>query len=175
MADGLERIALGGGCFWCTEAVMKMVPGVVKVTPGYAGGTTENPTYEGVCGGATGHAEVVLVEYDPEEVSPGKVLEVFFSSHDPTTPNRQGNDIGTQYRSIILYTTEEQQEEARRVIERLSAGLDRPVVTELAPLGAFYPAEDYHHDYYRRNPARPYCRLVVAPKVRKAEKQIGSA
>lgn len=175
MPGKLERIALGGGCFWCTEAVMEMVRGIVNVTPGYAGGTTDNPTYESVCSGGTGHAEVVLVEYDAGEVALEEILGVFFASHDPTTPNRQGSDVGTQYRSIILYTAEGQEETARRVIGEISSGLNRPVVTEVAPLDTFFPAEEYHREYYRRNPRRPYCRLVIAPKVEKVEKKLGLA
>lgn len=175
MSGKLERVALGGGCFWCTEAVMEMVRGVVNVTPGYAGGTTDNPTYESVCSGGTGHAEVVLVEYDAGEVTLEEILDVFFASHDPTTPNRQGSDVGTQYRSVILYSSKEQEETALRVMREISSGLHGPVVTEVAPLGTFHPAEEYHREYYRRNPRRPYCRLVIAPKVQKVEKKLGPA
>lgn len=175
MQDNLERIALAGGCFWCTEAVLGMLDGVVKATPGYAGGTTEDPTYEEVCAGNTGHAEVVLAEYDPGRVSLEDILDVFFASHDPTTPNRQGNDIGTQYRSIILYDSEDQRVAVERFIEGISGEYKEPLVTEVKPLGAFHPAEEHHRLYYEKNPQQPYCRLVVSPKVKKIEKKLGRA
>lgn len=162
-----ESIALGGGCFWCTEAVFRRVPGVVDVTPGYAGGFVPHPTYRQVCGGETGHAEVVLVSYHPEEVSLRELLEVFLASHDPTSLNRQGADVGTQYRSIILCTSEEQRRECERFLREAAQRYERPIVTEIRMLEAFYPAEEYHRRYYERNPQQPYCRLVIAPKLEK--------
>ncbi len=165
-----ESIAFGGGCFWCTEAVFSRVPGVVGVTPGYAGGHVPDPTYRRVCGGDTGHAEVVLVSYHPGKVSLRRLLEVFFSSHDPTSLNRQGADVGTQYRSIILYTDEEQRRESERFLREAAPRYERPIVTEVKKLEAFYPAEDYHQRYYERNPRQPYCRLVIAPKLEKTGK-----
>ncbi len=172
MQNKVEKFALGGGCFWCTEAVFDLLKGVKKVTPGYAGGTTVEPSYEQVCGGTTGHAEVVLVEYDPEEVSMEKLLEVFFDSHDPTTPNRQGNDIGTQYRSIILYTSEDQKARVDEFIDRIAGKYSQPVVTEVKALEKFYPAEDYHQRYFEKNPHQGYCQLVISPKVEKIRKKL---
>jgi peptide-methionine (S)-S-oxide reductase len=174
MQKKLENIALGGGCFWCTEAVFDLLAGVKKVTPGYAGGTTAEPSYEQVCGGRTGHAEVVLVEYDPQEVSLEKLLEIFFASHDPTTLNRQGNDVGTQYRSIILYTSEEQKALIEAFIEGIADEYGQPIVTEVKALDRFYQAEDYHQRYFEKNPHQGYCQLVVAPKVKKIKKLVGS-
>ena len=165
-----ERATLGGGCFWCVEAVYLRVPGVVSVVSGYAGGETENPTYEQVCSGRTGHAEVVQVEFDPSEVSYAEILAPFWESHDPTTKDRQGHDVGTQYRSIILYHDEEQRQTAQTSLNGAQASLRRPIVTEIEPLGTFYPAEDYHQDYYARNGSAPYCQAVIAPKIEKCEK-----
>jgi peptide-methionine (S)-S-oxide reductase len=163
---------LGGGCFWCLEAVFQELRGVEEVTSGYAGGDHPAPTYREVCSGATGHAEVVRVVFDPDVVSYRTLLEVFFAIHDPTTPNRQGADVGTQYRSIILYDGSEQEATARALIEELAAEgrWEAPVVTELHPLGPFFPAEKEHHDYYRRNPNQAYCAVVVSPKVAKARR-----
>jgi peptide-methionine (S)-S-oxide reductase len=164
-----ERATLGGGCFWCTEAVFKRTEGVKSVTSGYAGGTLENPTYEQVSGGRTGHAEVVQVEYDPQVISYGRILEVFWKAHDPTTPNRQGADVGSQYRSIILTHDEEQRriaEQSKREAQA-SGRFPGPIVTEIRPLEAFYPAEDYHQDYFRKNPYAGYCRVVIRPKLDK--------
>ena len=163
----VEVATLGGGCFWCTEAVFSKLKGVIRVIPGYSGGWKENPTYEEVCTDTTGHAEVVQIEFDPEQISFRTLLEVFFEIHDPTTPNRQGNDVGTQYRSIILYHTEEQRKIAQEIIGEISGKYVDPVVTELAPFKSFYPAEDYHRQYYERNRDEPYCRYVISPKVRK--------
>ncbi len=165
-----ERATLGGGCFWCVEAVYLRVPGVVSVVSGYAGGETENPTYEQVCSGRTGHAEVVQVEFDPSEVSYAEILWAFWESHDPTTKDRQGHDVGTQYRSIILYHDEEQRQTAQTSLNGAQASFRRPIVTEIEPLGTFYPAEDYHQDYYARNGSAPYCQAVIAPKIEKFEK-----
>ncbi|MGD9786599.1 MAG: peptide-methionine (S)-S-oxide reductase MsrA [Sulfuricellaceae bacterium] len=165
----LETATFGGGCFWCLEAVFELLKGVVKVQSGYAGGNLPQPTYEQVCGGVTGHAEVVQVTYDPRVISYGELLEVFFAIHDPTTLNRQGNDRGTQYRSAIYFQTPEQKAQAEAVIARLTADgtFPDPIVTEVAPLGVFYPAEEYHEAYFRRHPGQPYCEWVIGPKVMK--------
>ncbi len=171
--DGYESIVLGGGCFWCTEAFFSTVAGVVTVTPGYAGGFVSNPTYREVCDGATGHAEVVEVEFDPRKISLEKILEVFFASHDPTSLNRQGADVGTQYRSIILYADERQKERVETFISRIAGEYDQPIVTEVKRLDRFYPAEEYHHRYFERNPEQPYCRLVIAPKLAKLRRNAG--
>jgi peptide-methionine (S)-S-oxide reductase len=171
--DHHETATLGGGCFWCLEAVYKDLKGVSRVVPGYAGGALANPTYEQVCGGRTGHAEVVQITYDPAEVSFRDLLDVFFTIHDPTTRYRQGADVGPQYRSIILYHDEAQKLEAARAIAAI--GEQRlwraPIVTEVAPLETFYPAEIYHQDYYENNPRQRYCQIVIAPKVAKFRKQ----
>jgi peptide-methionine (S)-S-oxide reductase len=164
---------LGGGCFWCLEAVFRDLRGVERVVSGYAGGHLSNPTYEQVCTGATGHAEVVQVTFDPRVLAFRELLEVFFAIHDPTTPDRQGADVGPQYRSVIFYHSPEQQETAQQVIAELNAAgvWDGPIVTEVAPAGAFYPAEAYHQEYYARNPGQPYCRVVIDPKVAKFRRQ----
>lgn len=164
----------GGGCFWCTEAAFKALPGVGAVVPGYAGGHTDNPSYSQVCAGDTGHAEVVKVEYDPEKVSYRKLLGVFFSSHDPTSLNRQGADTGTQYRSIILFETPEQEKEAKQyAAELLQKGvISKPVATQIVPLDAFWQAEDYHMNYYARNRNAPYCQAVIRPKLEKLEEHL---
>lgn len=164
-----EVATLGGGCFWCLEPAYDQLQGVLSVESGYAGGETPNPTYRQVCSGMTGHAEVVQVTFDPAAISYAEILEVFFSLHDPTTLNRQGADVGTQYRSIILYHNPEQQRAAERVIKEVEAASvwDAPIVTELAPFTDFYPAEDYHQEYYERNPQQPYCQIIITPKVAK--------
>ena len=172
MTDKRERIVLGGGCFWCVEAALIQVPGVEEVTPGYAGGGTPSPTYREVCGGLSGHAEVALVEYDPDVVSLEGVLAHFFTMHDPTTPDRQGHDVGTQYRSTVLYDSDEQKGRVERFIEGVAGDFKRPVVTQVEPLEAFYPAEDYHRRYFEKNPRQPYCLTVVAPKVEKIRKKL---
>ena len=168
-----EKATLAGGCFWCLEAVYEMLRGVESVQSGYAGGHVANPSYEAVCSGTTGHAEVVQIEFDPDEVTFRDLLEVFFTIHDPTTLNRQGHDVGTQYRSAIFFHSPEQEATAREVISELTEqGLwDDPMVTEVTPLDTFYPAEDYHNQYYRRNSYQPYCQVVVAPKVAKARQK----
>jgi peptide-methionine (S)-S-oxide reductase len=168
-----EQATLGGGCFWCLEAVYKDLRGVERVVSGYAGGEVVEPTYEQVCSGTTGHAEVVQITYDPGAVSFRELLEVFFTIHDPTTLNRQGADVGTQYRSAVFYHTPEQKEEAGRVVTEMTVNnvWPSPIVTEVAPLEVFYPAEDYHQDYFERNPYQGYCRMVVAPKVSEFRKQ----
>lgn len=165
----IETATLGGGCFWCLEAVFEQLRGVEGVVSGYAGGHAPHPTYEQVCGRQTGHAEVVQIRFDPRILSYRELLEVFFTIHDPTTPNRQGADVGPQYRSVILYHSPEQKLIAEEVIAYLEAQQiwSTPVVTELVPLAAFYPAEDYHQHYFGRNPHQGYCRVVIAPKVAK--------
>ncbi len=162
-----ETATLGGGCFWCLEAVFQRVAGVESVESGYSGGARPAPSYEQVCSDATGHAEVVRVGFDPEVLAYGELLELFFAFHDPTTLNRQGADIGTQYRSIILTESPEQERVARETIARLEAEalFDRPIVTEVRPLDRFWPAEPYHRQYFERNPDQAYCRAVIAPKV----------
>jgi len=167
-----EIATLGGGCFWCLEAVYNEVKGVEKVVSGYAGGTTRNPDYEAVCSGGTGHAEVVQVTFDPKEVSYRDLLEIFFTIHDPTTLNRQGHDVGTQYRSVIFFHDDAQKMTAKNVVTELGqAGLWRdPIVTQIVPAPEFYPAEEYHQRYFERNPTQGYCTMVVAPKVAKFRK-----
>lgn len=166
-----ETVYLAGGCFWCTEAVFKEVSGVLSVTPGYIGGQTTNPTYAQVCSGETGHAEAVRVEYDPSRVSFETLLDIFWRAHDPTQRNRQGADIGTQYRSAIFCTTPEQEAIARHSKEQLIRE-GTAVVTEISTANTFYPAESYHHNYYQRHPEAPYCRWVIAPKLEKMRSEI---
>ena len=164
-----EIATLGGGCFWCLEAVFEQLEGVKSVVSGYAGGSVANPSYEQVCTGTTGHAEVVQITFDPHKITYRELLEIFFSIHDPTTLNRQGTDVGTQYRSVIFYHTAEQEAAAKQVIEELetSGAFGSPTVTEVEKYRAFYPAEDYHQGYYRRNGAQPYCQAVITPKLAK--------
>ncbi len=162
-----ETIVLGGGCFWCLEALLKTITGVSRAAPGYAGGTVDNPTYESVSTGKTGHAEVVKVEFDPDQISLPDLLAVFFEIHDPTTLNRQGNDVGTQYRSIILYNHENQGTVVRRALAAAQTNFSAPIVTEVKKLDKFWPAENYHVDYFAKNKNQPYCRLVIAPKLAK--------
>ena len=166
-----EVATLGGGCFWCLEAVFLELRGVRSVKSGYAGGHLASPTYAQVCGKKTGHAEVVQVEFDPTGVSFSELLEVFFTIHDPTTKDRQGNDVGPQYRSVILTHSPEQEAVARQQVAAAQAHWDDPIVTAVAPLGRFWPAEEEHDDYFARNPQNPYCAVVVAPKVAKARKK----
>ena len=167
-----EVATLGGGCFWCLDAAFRQLEGVEKVESGYAGGQVANPTYRDVCTGTTGHAEVVHVTFDPSVISYRDLLGVFFTIHDPTTKDRQGADVGPQYRSIVLYHTPEQRHTAEQVIEELNRNevWDNAIVTEVSPLTAFYPAERYHQDYYANNPGQPYCQIVIAPKVAKVRK-----
>jgi peptide-methionine (S)-S-oxide reductase len=169
----MERTTLAGGCFWCLEAVFLELKGVERVESGYAGGHLPNPTYEQVCTGATGHAEVVQVTFDPAVITFRDLLRVFFTLHDPTTLNRQGADVGTQYRSAIFYHSLEQQGQAVEAIAEIAAAGVWPgrIVTDVAPLDVFYPAEEYHHDYYRRNPRQGYCQIVIAPKVAKLRQE----
>ena len=172
MSAPIERATLAGGCFWCLEAVYLELKGVKGVQSGYAGGKRPNPTYEQVCSGATGHAEVVQVSYDPEVVSYKELLDIFFTIHDPTTLNQQGGDVGTQYRSAVFFETPEQERLAKETIAEFDAAKvwDDPIVTEVAPLEKFWPAEEYHNNYFARNPQNPYCSVVIAPKVSKARK-----
>jgi peptide-methionine (S)-S-oxide reductase len=172
MGQKLETATLGGGCFWCTEAVYKELKGVADVKPGYSGGHVKNPSYREVCNGNTGHAEVVQITFDPNVVSFSDILEVFFKTHDPTTLNRQGNDAGTQYRSVIFYRSEKQKEVAEKVVALFEKEkiYDKPIVTLIEPFKVFYEAEDYHHDYYERNKNQPYCQFVITPKLEKFEK-----
>lgn len=164
----IEVAVFGGGCFWCTEAVFQELKGVISVMPGYAGGTMGNPSYEDVCGGTTGHAEVIKITYNPELITYNDLLTIFFATHDPTTMNRQGNDVGTQYRSVVFYSIEDQKREAEAFIAKLKeSGLE--VVTEVKPLEKFYEAEDYHREYYKRNSSAPYCQVVINPKLKKLQ------
>ena len=177
MNDPRSKVAVfGSGCFWCTEAVFDELRGVKSVVSGYAGGSTKNPTYEEVCGGRTGHAEVIKIDFDPGEIAFKDLLTVFFATHDPTTLNRQGNDVGTQYRSAIFYADEEQKREAEAFIKELndSKAFGKPVVTTLEPLGEFYEAEDYHQKYYANNPYQPYCQYLIPPKLNKLHKQFSA-
>ncbi len=173
MENQTQTLVLGGGCFWCTEAVFKMMKGVKSVEPGYSGGTTKNPTYADVCTGMTGHAEVIKIDYDPLVANLRDIFTVFFASHDPTTLNRQGNDVGTEYRSVIFYTTEDQKKEADKIISEIenSNSAGGHVVTEVKPLMEFYPAEEEHRDYFARNPERVYCQIIINPKLEKVQKQ----
>jgi peptide-methionine (S)-S-oxide reductase len=172
MSTNKTEIAdFGGGCFWCMEAVFERLPGVISVTSGFAGGTTENPTYQQVCTETTGHAEVTEIEFDPAKISYDKLLDVFWQAHDPTTLNRQGADEGTSYRSIILYRDEKQKLEAEKSKLAAQADFRNPIVTEIVPLKKFYKAEDYHQQYFDNNSSAPYCRVVIAPKLEKLEKK----
>lgn len=166
----MKRATLGGGCFWCLEAVFEKLKGVSDVTSGYAGGARKNPSYEQVCSGGTGHAEVVQITFDPSQISYSDLLEVFWEIHDPTTLNRQGNDVGTQYRSVIFYHDDQQKEIAEKSKTAAASKFSSPIVTEIQPLPEFYPAEKYHQDYYRQNPFQPYCMIVISPKLKKLEK-----
>lgn len=170
--EKLEQVTLGGGCFWCLEAPYQQLDGIREVTSGYMGGKVKNPTYREVCSGLTGHAEVVRLTYDPVQISFDKILEVFWTIHDPTTPNRQGNDVGTQYRSVIFFHTPEQEKIAREYIRRLENQkiFDQPIVTEVKEVQEFYEAEDYHQDYFQNNPSQPYCTFIVKPKVEKVKR-----
>jgi peptide-methionine (S)-S-oxide reductase len=169
-----EEVILGGGCFWCLEAVFQQVRGVKLVESGYAGGASANPTYEQVCSGKSGHAEVVRVVFDPTVVTARSILEIFFTLHDPTTLNRQGNDVGTQYRSVIYYQSPQEQQLSRQVIAEMAIVWDAPIVTELSPLVQFFKAESYHQNYFRNHPEQGYCAIVVAPKVAKLRKLFAS-
>lgn len=172
LTNQTEFATFGGGCFWCAEAIYQMLPGVKSVVSGYAGGSVPHPTYEQVCAGTTGHAEVIQVEFDPQKTSFAKILETFWDVHDPTTLNRQGADAGTQYRSIILYHSPAQKEAAEKSKAAAQKNFPKPIVTEIVPLITFYKAEGYHQNYFRSNPNQGYCRAVIRPKVEKFEKQL---
>ncbi|HEX4122276.1 MAG TPA: peptide-methionine (S)-S-oxide reductase MsrA [Verrucomicrobiae bacterium] len=163
----LQTATFGGGCFWCAEAVFQRIPGVKSVTSGFAGGTTANPSYEEVCTGTTGHAEVIQIQFDPAVISYHKLLEIFWEAHDPTTLNRQGNDVGTQYRSIILYSDEAQKREAEKSKAEAAAHFSSPIVTQIVPLTKFYSAESYHQNYYNEHSHQGYCQFVIRPKLQK--------
>ncbi len=167
-----DTASFGNGCFWCTEAIFQQVEGVISVESGYMGGDVDNPTYKDVCTGTTGHAECLNIVYDPKKISFDELLEIFWQTHDPTTLNRQGNDMGTQYRSVIFYHNEEQKSTAEKYKEALnkSGAFERPIVTTLEPISTFYKAEDYHQDYFIQNGNAPYCQFVVRPKVEKFQK-----
>ena len=168
----MELATFGSGCFWCTEAVFQRIKGVEKVISGYSGGNVENPTYREVCGGRTGHAEAVQIEYDPLQITYPEILEIFWKTHDPTTVDRQGNDFGPQYRSVIFYHNEEQKKLAEEYKKKLDEAhiWEDPIVTEIIPFKKFYPAEDYHQDYYNQNPTQGYCSYIIRPKVEKLQK-----
>lgn len=170
--NNLEKATFGAGCFWCVEAVFQRIRGVESVASGYTGGKVENPTYKQICTGNTGHAEVIQISFNPEQISYKELLEVFWSSHDPTTLNRQGNDSGTQYRSVIYYHDENQKQIAEESMKKAnqSGEFSDPIVTELSPLETFYPAEDYHQNYYNENSYQPYCAFVISPKIKKLQK-----
>jgi len=167
----MQSIIFGGGCFWCIEAVFRRLKGVVKVESGYAGGKLENPTYEDVSEGKSGHAEVIKIDFNEEEIKLKKLLEVFFTTHDPTTKDRQGNDIGKQYRSVILCYDDEQMEEVEKFVREIQAEFNRPIVTEVGMTGKFYPAEKYHREYYEKNRENSYCTIVIDPKIRKLKEK----
>ena len=173
MKTTIEKIVFGGGCFSCTEAVFQLFKGDLKQTPGYAGGKAKNPTYENVCTGETGHAEVLEIEYNQKAIEFDTLLDIFFTMHDPTTLNVQGADVGMQYRSIILYSAEAQKKKAEAFIKKIQKDFSDPIVTEIKKLTAFYPAEDYHKDYYVNNPLQPYCALTIGPKIAKIKKKYG--
>jgi methionine-S-sulfoxide reductase len=166
----MQTVVLGGGCFWCIEAIFQGIEGVINVTPGYAGGETEDPNYQDVCAGNTGHAEVVKIDFDENVITLKEILKIFFLSHDPTTLNKQGADVGTQYRSIILYNNKEQKEVIDKVLEEIKGDYSDEVVTEVKPLEKFYKAEDYHINYYENNPNARYCKVVIKPKLEKTMK-----
>lgn len=172
MAKNFEKATLGGGCFWCTEAIYRELKGVIDVKPGYSGGETKNPTYTEVCTGETGHAEVIQITFDPAVISFSNILEVFFMTHNPTTLNRQGNDVGTQYRSVIFYHSEKQKAVAEKVIQLFTKEkvYDQPIVTEITAFDRFYPAEDYHENYFANNKDKGYCQFVIVPKLEKFRK-----
>lgn len=176
MNNNLQTAVFGGGCFWCTEAVFQKLRGVKSVEPGYAGGSVENPTYEQVSSGSSGHAEVIRFEFDPEQISYRDLLEVFFATHDPTTLNQQGNDVGIQYRSAIFYNNENQKQQAEGIIKELeeAKAYQNPIVTTLEPLTKFYEAEEYHKNYYERNQGQPYCQVVINPKIKKFKEKFAS-
>lgn len=172
----LQTAVFAGGCFWCTEAVFLKLRGVSSVLPGYTGGHVPNPTYEQVSSGTTGHAEAIKFEFNPEEISYRDLLEVFFATHDPTTLNRQGNDVGPQYRSVIFYADDDQKQQAENIVTELqeAKAFPNPIVTTIEPLGEFYEAEDYHKNYFERNQGQPYCQVIIAPKLKKFKEKFTS-
>lgn len=170
----LEKATLGGGCFWCLEAIYQQLKGVTEVVSGYAGGRVENPSYLQVCDGLTGHAEVIQITFDPEVISYRDILNIFFTIHDPTTLNRQGNDVGPQYRSVIFYHSDQQKKTAKEVIAAMGNVWSAPIVTELVPFEGFFPAEDYHRDFYQQNPDQGYCIYIIEPKLDKFRKMFAS-
>jgi len=172
--DLMETAVFGAGCFWCVEAVFQNLKGVSSVLPGYAGGHKDNPTYEEVSSGTTGHAEVTKIEFDPSVIKFADLLNVLFATHDPTTMNRQGNDVGDQYRSAIFYLSDNQKKQAEEFIKQAQKDFDSPIVTQVLPLDKFYPAENYHKDYYKNNPGNPYCQLVIDPKLAKFRKKFAN-
>lgn len=163
----MQTAVFGGGCFWCTEAIFQNLKGVLSVLPGYSGGHVPNPTYEQVCAGDTGHIEVTKIEFDPAVISYEVLLEVFFATHDPTSMDRQGDDVGVQYRSVIFYTSEEQKRQAEEFIKKIQKDYSTPLVTQILPLDKFYEAENYHQNYFNNNPNKPYCQAVISPKLKK--------
>ena len=170
--DSLAIATFGGGCFWCTEAIFDQLQGVYEVESGYAGGDLKNPTYEQICSGQTGHAEVIQIKFDPTIITYAELLEVFWTTHDPTTLNRQGNDVGTQYRSVVFYHNDEQKEMAQNSLKSVGQKLwDNPIVTEISPIYNYFSAEKYHQEYYENNPNQGYCRVIIAPKVQKFRKK----
>lgn len=176
MQDNFQTAVFAGGCFWCTEAVFQKLRGVKSVTPGYTGGRIDNPSYEQVSSGNSGHTEAICFTYDPEQISYSDLLTVFFATHDPTTLNRQGNDVGSQYRSAIFFSTPEQKNEAEKMIDELTKDqvFKDPIVTTIEPLAKFYEAEDYHKNYFQRNQGQPYCQVVIAPKINKLREKFAS-
>ncbi len=166
----LEKITLGGGCFWCTESVFRSVKGIITTETAYAGGNVENPTYEQVCSGQTAHAEVIQIQYDSESISTEEILLIFMATHDPTSLNQQGGDKGTQYRSVIFYHTKEQEEIAKNIIQELKEHYEKPIVTAIEPIHSYYKAEEYHQNYYEKNPDQAYCNAVIPPKLEKLKK-----
>ena len=174
MTDPNQLVAtLGGGCFWCLEAIYNELKGIIKVESGYTGGPVPNPTYKQVCTGTTGHAEVIQITYDPNIITFKEILQIFFTMHDPTTLNRQGNDVGTQYRSIILYHNQNQKKTTDQVINEITQARiwNAPIITQIIPYNIFYKAEEYHQEYYKKNPEQSYCRIIIAPKIAKLRKQ----
>ena len=169
-----ETIVLGGGCFWCTEAVFSMLKGISSLEPGYAGGHASNPTYEQVSAGNTGHIEVIKIEYDLDQIAFEEILQVFFETHDPTTPNRQGNDVGPQYHSAIFYSSDRQRDKAEHYVKMIAGKYTKPIVTTIAPLKTFYKAEDYHQKYYENHKDAGYCRVIIEPKVQKVQKKFAN-
>ena len=169
MENTIKTAILGGGCFWCTEAIFEDLKGVISVIPGYAGGDMNNPTYKDICNCGTGHAEVIKIAFDPCQITYKTLLEVFFATHDPTTPHQQGNDVGEQYRSMIFFTDDSQRKDAQDFMNKIngSGKFHKPIVTQIQPIEKFYTAEEYHHKYFDKNPGQPYCSSVIAPKIKK--------